>query len=365
MRRQKEEPRPPRLGVRGVLQSARSGLAYDMSQGTAYFKQVAHPADLRDVQTAVLWEWAVTKGLPLPLCAKVFAKNYRTFWPLCQLGDPLLAQDRMFSVEERDLLFMLRSQENKYGRYGTGSSTDESINSFQHFAVRRVGTSPVWVKNTTVLRAQVEAILRKYGVPHLPSASPGVRMLDFFRERALISKMDHKIEAVSAEDHRGPGGVGASTFGTSLAAEERLLRRTLHTASGSLRSPSRGSLPSLGDSAARVPSPPGTGTSPGSPTSPFGLQPDRPLTPLRPLTSPLGMPLGFARPGTGTPEIAGGMLGSPMRLGSPLRHAASRTARKWGASSPERGRSPHTVTSARALDHTRGGYDHLTQKLVF
>jgi hypothetical protein len=218
------------------------------------------------------------------------------------------------------------------------------------------------VKNTTVLRAQVEAILRKYGVPHLPSASPGVRMLDFFRERALISKMDHKIEAERAQYQRGPGDMGASTFATSLAAEERLLRRTLHTASGSLRSPSRGSLPSLGDSAGRVPSPSGAGT---SPNSPFGLQPDRPLTPLRPLTSPLGMPLGFARPGTGTPEIAGGMLGSPMRLGSPLRHASSRTARKWGASSPERGRSPHTVMTARALDHTRGGYDHLTQKLVF
>jgi len=154
----------------------------------ASFKHHANAADLREVQCAVLWEWAVSTSLPLPHAAAVFCRDYRRIWPLLQLGDPLIQDDRMFSVDQRDVLIILRKQEEKYGRYDTGSSTDPSTNIFQKVTVAHVAHGPVWVRNTQGPRSHVEGLLRKYGVPYRPSHSPGVRMTEFFRNRSLIAK---------------------------------------------------------------------------------------------------------------------------------------------------------------------------------
>lgn len=142
----------------------------------ASFKHHANAADLREVQCAVLWEWAVSTSLPLPHAAAVFCRDYRRIWPLLQLGDPLIQDDRMFSVDQRDVLIILRKQEERYGRYDTGSSTDPSTNIFQKVTVALVAHGPVWVRNTQGPRSHVEGLLRKYGVPYRPSHSPGVRM---------------------------------------------------------------------------------------------------------------------------------------------------------------------------------------------
>ena len=88
----------------------------------AYFKQHATAKDLRDVQTNVAWEWAVATGLPIPEAAKKFCKEYRSFWPLTQLGDPLKPDDRMFSVDEREVLTIMRKLEEKYGKVRSQAS---------------------------------------------------------------------------------------------------------------------------------------------------------------------------------------------------------------------------------------------------
>jgi len=155
----------------------------------ATFKHHASATDLRDCQSAVLWEWASSTGLSLPECAAKFARDYRSFWPLAQLGDPMVKEDRMFSVDQRDVLSILRKQEAQFGTYVTGSMTEEPANAFQRILQgHRIGHSPVWVHNTHAPRAHVEALLRKYGVPYLPSSAPGCRMIDFFRKRSLIAK---------------------------------------------------------------------------------------------------------------------------------------------------------------------------------
>jgi len=154
----------------------------------AYFKAQATAQDLRDVQSNVAWEWAVATGLPLPEAAKKFCREYRSFWPLTQLGDPLRADDRMFSIDEREVLVILRKLEEKYGKYDTGSSTDISVNIFQRVNYPHVAQGPVWVRNTRGPRQHVEAILRKYGVPYLPSHAPGIRMAAFFCHRSLLAK---------------------------------------------------------------------------------------------------------------------------------------------------------------------------------
>ena len=38
------------------------------------FKDNAKAEDLRAIQSAILWEWAVTSGLPLPEAARKFVK---------------------------------------------------------------------------------------------------------------------------------------------------------------------------------------------------------------------------------------------------------------------------------------------------
>ena len=187
----------------------------------ATFKHHASATDLRDCQSAVLWEWASSTGLSLPECAAKFSRNYRSFWPLAQLGDPMVKEDRMFSVDQRDVLSILRKQEAQFGTYVTGSMTEEPANAFQRILQgHRIGHSPVWVHNTHAPRAHVEALLRKCtphlsdtcprrihdahrrmhdaqrqivglwadGVPYLPSSAPGCRMIDFFRKRSLIAK---------------------------------------------------------------------------------------------------------------------------------------------------------------------------------
>ena len=88
----------------------------------AYFKQHATAKDLRDVQANVAWEWAVATGLPIPEAAKKFCKEYRSFWPLTQLGDPLKPDDRMFSIDEREVLTILRKLEEKYGKVSSRAS---------------------------------------------------------------------------------------------------------------------------------------------------------------------------------------------------------------------------------------------------
>ena len=70
-------------------------------------------------------------------------------------------------------------------QYDTGSSTDISVNIFQKVQFAHVAQGPVWVRNTRGPRAHVEAILRKYGVPYLPSQSPGIRMATFFNHRSV------------------------------------------------------------------------------------------------------------------------------------------------------------------------------------
>ena len=70
-------------------------------------------------------------------------------------------------------------------QYDTGSSTDISVNIFQKVQFAHVAQGPVWVRNTRGPRAHVEAILRKYGVPYLPSQSPGIRMAAFFNHRSV------------------------------------------------------------------------------------------------------------------------------------------------------------------------------------
>ena len=114
------------------------------------------------------------------------ARSYRTFWPLRQVGDPL--DDRMFDVNEHSVYVILSKLEQRYGKYAPASSTDRSTNTFQQLDFfKRPLTRPVWSKDTKAPRAHAEAILRKYGVPYLPSHSPGIRMVDFFRDRFLIS----------------------------------------------------------------------------------------------------------------------------------------------------------------------------------
>ncbi len=86
----------------------------------AYFKNHANAKDLRDVQSNVLWEWAVATGMPLNEAATKFCREYRRFWPLTQLGDPLVANDRMFSIDEREVLIILRKLEEIYGKVSAG-----------------------------------------------------------------------------------------------------------------------------------------------------------------------------------------------------------------------------------------------------
>uniref|UniRef100_A0A7S2NFF3 Uncharacterized protein n=1 Tax=Haptolina brevifila TaxID=156173 RepID=A0A7S2NFF3_9EUKA len=156
----------------------------------AYFKAHASAVDLRELQSAVLWEWAVCTALPLIDAAQIFARDFRRIWPLQQLGDPLIPDDRMFPVDPHGVLVILKRMEEKYGRYDTGSSTDASTNLFQKVRHPHVARGPVWVRNTRDPRAHVEALLRKYGVAAscLPSHSPGIRMTDFFRNRSLVAK---------------------------------------------------------------------------------------------------------------------------------------------------------------------------------
>uniref|UniRef100_A0A7S2JTP9 Uncharacterized protein n=1 Tax=Haptolina brevifila TaxID=156173 RepID=A0A7S2JTP9_9EUKA len=128
----------------------------------ATFKHHASATDLRDVQLAVLWEWAASSGLSLPTAAAKFASTYRSFWPLAQLGDPHIREDRMFSVDQRDVLILLRKQEERYGTYVAGSASDEATNVFQRILnAQKIGSDPIWVRNTRGPRAHVEALLCK------------------------------------------------------------------------------------------------------------------------------------------------------------------------------------------------------------
>jgi len=262
----------------------------------AFFKQVASAVDLRDVQSAVLWEWAVSSTLPLPEAAARFSKTYRSFWPLLQLGDPWIQEDRMFSVDQRDVLIILRRLEERYGKYDTGSTTEIPLNIFQHFAIAKVGHGPVWVRNTQSSRLHVESILRKYAVGgggpkrglYMPSCAPGVRMIEMFKQRSFVAKP--REASIDERAYKGPEDPASAIFTVSLAAEERSARRAHTSSQGSLFSESNFSSASF---------------------------------------SPLGMPLGS--PQLNSPSMAS-LRGSPTRLGSPLRRALS------PPSSPGRGR---------------------------
>ena len=82
----------------------RAQLCDQRMSGDHFFKAQALPHDLRALQSAVLWEWAITTGLPLQACAAQFGKRYRSFWPLIQLGDPLVREDRMFDIDEHSVM---------------------------------------------------------------------------------------------------------------------------------------------------------------------------------------------------------------------------------------------------------------------
>jgi len=209
------------------------------------------------------------------------------------------------------VLAILRKQEERFGRYETGSTTDILSNSFQQYGHTRLGTSPVWVRNTRDPRTHVEAILRKYGVVNcgggscLPSSAPRVRMIEIFRQRSFVA---NPKQATHAErSYISPDQPGSPSFIASLAAEERLLRRAVNTSSqASLFSETAfgGSRPStvIGRSA--------------SPRAKmFDLRMDRP---------------------------GSSMVGSPLHLGSPLRSAATSPDRKSRSTSPGP-RSPASV----------------------
>ena len=198
------------------------------------FKNVASAQDLRAVQTAVLWDWAVCAQVPLPEAAKRFATGHRSIWPLRQLGDPRDPQDRMFSVDEAAVLKMLRRMEERYGKYEGGSTTELSTTLFQRTS-SRVSSGPVWVRNTRDPRAhvraslqtggplaavrslarpiallsgahassQVEALLKKYGVAMLPSSAPSCRLYQFFASRSSLFATPDRADAAAREYH-GP-----------------------------------------------------------------------------------------------------------------------------------------------------------------
>jgi hypothetical protein len=148
---------------------------------------------------------AITTGLTLGEAAGKFCREYRTFWPLTQLGDPLSHDDRMFDVDERSVQVILRKLEERYGKYDACSSTDRSANLFQKFDFSRPRTgltAPVWCKNTRVPREHAERILRKYGVPSVcwPSQSPGIRMIDFIRTRRFVCDPEMALPADQTYD---------------------------------------------------------------------------------------------------------------------------------------------------------------------
>ena len=91
---------------------------------------------------------------------------------------------------EITVLTILRKEEEWYGKYSTGSSTDDSTNVFQkaHKKMHKANV-PMWVRNTKGPRQHCETILKRYGVPSntLPSVSPGIRLVDFFKDRAWPS----------------------------------------------------------------------------------------------------------------------------------------------------------------------------------
>ena len=161
------------------------GTARSRQRMSHFFKEQCNAQDLRSLQSAVLWEWAITTCLPLHEAAAKFTREHRSFWPLTQLGDPLIPADRMFGTDADSVHRILEKLEERYGKYDTCSATDLSKNTFQSFANRQSVsfTTPVWCRNTQTPRAHAEKILRKYGVPkhNLPSQSPGIRMVDFFR----------------------------------------------------------------------------------------------------------------------------------------------------------------------------------------
>lgn len=168
-----------------------------------FFKDRANALDLRSLQSAVLWEWAVSTSLTLQEAARNFAKKYRSFWPLIQLGDPQTMNDRMFDVDEHSVHKILIKLAQYYGKYDPASSTDASL-LFQHVAevIQRhpLASGPVWCKNTSSPRDHAEMLLKKYGVSTcLPSRSPGTLMMRLIGEARLVMSDDHLLLLGDAE----------------------------------------------------------------------------------------------------------------------------------------------------------------------
>ena len=273
------------------------------SGGSHFFKDQANAQDLRAVQSAILWEWAVTTGLSLPLAAQKFCSSYRSFWPLRPMGDPLILDDRMFEVDERSVTTILRKLEERYGKYDAGSSTQSSTNMFQRldFAKRPLN-HPVWVRNTKAPRDHCEAILKKYGVPkqYQPSSAPGIRLTDFFRDKTLIANP----EAAAPEDRLFDGALSLQSIRDSFSLALRPLT-----------------------------SPPRIGASPYR---------------RAPIGPPSGRSIGGPRSPSRSPSPAGHSP-APRRL-PPISSPGSAAARKHGT--PSRG-SPTSIMGGHDLSPTR------------
>ena len=116
------------------------------------FKFVANARDLRDVQMYVLWEWAVSTGEDLPSCAARFEREYRSFWPLAQLGDPRQPEDRTFACDKATVLAILRRLEDQFG--SNPGASDPRACRFHPGQLSPLGQGLVWVRNTSGPRAQ-------------------------------------------------------------------------------------------------------------------------------------------------------------------------------------------------------------------
>lgn len=185
----------------------RSGLGTALPPPTGrkmshFYKDRANALDMRSLQEAVLWEWAIATGLPLKAAAKQFSEKYRSFWPLIQLGDPLIQNDRMFDVDEQNVHKLLVKLEQYYGKYTPASSTDSSL-LFQHvsevIAKHPLGSGPVWCKDTRSPRDHAEHLLNKYGVSTcLPSQSPSTLMIKQIYQARLVMSDDRLLNLAPA-----------------------------------------------------------------------------------------------------------------------------------------------------------------------